>query len=106
MNDFQNLCPGCMQPLPNGAQVCPHCSRSIGEPQHAPLLPLMSRLSGRYIVGAGRFSSTDCAVYTGFDTALRVPVTINEFLPKNLAVRGEGENALSPRIGYDAMFET
>ncbi len=106
MNDFQNLCPGCMQPLPNGAQVCPHCSRSIGEPQHAPLLPLMSRLSGRYIVGAGRFSSTDCAVYTGFDTAIRVPVTINEFLPKNLAVRGEGENALSPRIGYDAMFET
>lgn len=94
-----------MQPLQNGAQVCPHCSRDINEPQHAPLLPLMSRLSGRYIVGAGRFSSTDCAVYIGFDTALCVPVTINEFLPRNLAVRGEGESALNRRIGYDAMFE-
>ena len=106
MNEFQNLCPGCMRPLPFGAETCPHCSKSIHDFQHAPLLPLWSTLSNRYLVGCGRLASTDCAVYSGYDTALRIPVTINEFLPKNLVVRGEGESKVKIRLGYDAMYQT
>lgn len=95
-----------MRPLPFGAGTCPHCSKSISEAQHSPLLPLWSKLSNRYLVGCGRLASTDCAVYAGYDTALSLPVTINEFLPKNLAVRGEGECAVMVRLGYDAMYQT
>lgn len=95
-----------MHPLLEGAQVCPHCSTSIHETQHSPLLPLMTVLSGRFLVGLGKLSSTDSAVYVGFDMALGVPVTINEFFPKNLVVRGEGESAVRVRMGYDVMFQT
>lgn len=106
MSEFGNLCPGCMHPLEETAQACPHCSRNVTDTQHAPLLPLKIKLSDRYIVGCGKLVSTDCAVYSGFDTETLRPVTINEFFPKNLAVRGEGERSVRVRIGYDAMYRT
>lgn len=95
-----------MHELPFGAEVCPNCSKNVREPQHAPLLQKRYVLGGRYLIGFCTGFSTDCVVYSGFDLQNNVPVSVYEFLPKNLIVRGEGEPSVSVRAGYGAMYES
>lgn len=104
MADFQNLCPGCMRPLPVGTTVCPHCSRNVDEAQTAPLLPKRFVLGGKYIIGLKTDIGSDCVTYAGFDTKRQLPVFICEFLPENLIIRNEGESELRIRVGYEEMY--
>lgn len=104
MAEYQNLCLGCMRPLPVGVQVCPNCSRNNNEIQPSPYLPKRSILCEKYLIGLVNESATDCVTYAGFDILRRHPVFICEFLPENLAVRNDGTNELHPRGGYEAMY--
>lgn len=104
MAEYQNLCLGCMRPLPVGTQVCPNCSRNNNEIQPSPYLPKRSVLCGKYLIGLVKETATDCVIYAAFDISRQRPVFVCEFLPENLAVRGEGTDELRPRAGYEAMF--
>lgn len=102
--DFQNLCLGCMHELPPGAEVCPNCSKNTREPQHSPLLEKRFILDERYLIGLCLSSSPDSVIYSGLDLKNGRRVSICEFLPKNLIVRGEGESRVRIRVGYDSMY--
>lgn len=102
--DFQNLCLGCMHELLPGAEVCSNCSKSIREPQHSPLLEKRYILDERYLIGLCLSSAPDSVIYSGLDLKSGRRVSICEFLPKNLIVRGEGESHVRIRVGYDAMY--
>ncbi len=93
-----------MHELPLGAEVCPNCSKSTREPQHAPLLAKRFVLDERYLIGLCLSSSPDSVVYSGLDLKSGRRVSICEFLPKNLIVRGEGESRVRIRVGYDPMY--
>lgn len=93
-----------MKPLPFGAEICPNCSKSVREPQHAPLLPKRYILDGRYLIGLCVGTSTDSVIYSGFDLQNERVVSVCEFLPQNLIARNEGETSVRIRVGYDAMY--
>lgn len=104
MAEYQNLCLGCMHPLPVGTQVCPNCSRNNNEVQPSPYLPKRSILCEKYLIGLVKETATDCVTYAAFDISRQCPVFVCEFLPENLAVRNDGTHELRPRVGYEAMF--
>ena len=102
--NLQNLCLGCMHELSPSAEVCPNCSRWVGEIQHAPLLPKKYVLEGRYFIGLSVDSSTDCVTYCALDLQSGRRVFVCELLPKNLIVRNEGETVINVRTGYEVMY--
>lgn len=89
MTNFSHLCARCMQPMEEGAAVCPLCGdiASATNPPHA--LPLGTVLSERYTVGRLLKDSGDSAVYAGYDTVLKAPITVREFFPQTLCERAE-----------------
>lgn len=78
-----------MQPMEEGAAVCPLCGdiASATNPPH--VLPLGTVLSERYMVGRLLKDSGDSAVYVGYDTVLKAPITVREFFPQTLCERAE-----------------
>ncbi len=78
-----------MQPMEEGAAVCPLCGdiASATNPPHA--LPLGTVLSERYTVGRLLKDSGDSAVYAGYDTVLKAPISVREFFPQTLCERAE-----------------
>lgn len=104
MAEYQNLCLGCMRPLPVGMQVCPNCSRNNDEIQPSLYLPKRSVLCGKYLIGLVKETASDCVTYAAFDIVIKKPVFICEFLPENLAIRDEISDNVRPRAGYEAMY--
>jgi flagellar basal body-associated protein FliL len=95
MAQAEKFCMGCMNPLPDGRDVCGICGYPA-DGENPPLyLPVESLLSDRYLVGRVLESDGDAAVYIGYDQVLKSPILIREFLPDTLCTRGEnGEIAV------------
>ncbi len=89
MTNYSHLCMRCMQPLEEGAAVCPLCGdiASATNPPHA--LPTGTLLSERYMVGRLLKDGGDAALYAGYDTVLKAPITVREFFPQTLCERAE-----------------
>jgi len=103
MANFSHLCMRCMQPLAEGETLCPRCGDDAAAANPAHALPLGTLLSERYMVGRLLKDSGDAATYVGYDTVLKAPITLREFLPQTLCEREESL-ALRPIMGCERAF--
>lgn len=103
MDFTDNLCMNCFQRLTEGS-VCSHCGFDNDSVTEMLYLPRKTVLFSRYIVGNIILRESDSVTYIGYDTDLRVPVTIREFLPKGIANRLEGNLDLHVRERFKKSF--
>ncbi len=89
MTPFSHLCMNCMNPLSEDTAglPCPVCGDRADEPNPPSFLQIGTVLSERYMVGRLQQAVGDAAVYAGFDTVLKAPITIREFWPQTLCDR-------------------
>lgn len=103
MANTDRLCMGCMRPLPEGEEICPGCGFAA-DTQNPPLyLQTGTILSDRYLVGRVLEAGGDAATYLGYDTVLKAPITIREFLPTTLCER-EVDGTLRVIAGCERPF--
>lgn len=81
------LCLGCLQPLPEGATTCPLCGFTAGTPNPAHCLPVRTLLADRYLVGKALEPAGDSLLYLGYDQGLHTAIMIREFYPDTLCGR-------------------
>ena len=89
MSISDNLCMGCMNPLPDGREECGICGYPVNGDNPALYLRVRTVLSDRYLVGRVLENSGDAAIYIGFDQVQKAPIIIREFLPDTLCEREE-----------------
>lgn len=85
----RSLCMGCMSPLNEGDAKCAHCGYPVGGVNPPEYMRVRTVLGGRYLVGRVLEVSGDSAVYMGLDRQDDTPVTVREFFPTTLALRGD-----------------
>lgn len=101
------LCPHCLQPLRGGySGDCPHCGRSLQNPNPEGALPLGAQLAGRYTVGAYLSADGDGLAYRGVLNAEKRFVLIKEYFPVTLCNGRSAEGALMPKEGKEVLFKT
>ena len=83
--------------------VCPYCSGTNSTPQEEHYLPLKTVVGGRYLVGKAQSGNSAGVVYNAFDLELKKPVTLHEFFPKGILLRGE-DNYCLVNVGKAADF--
>ncbi len=83
------LCMGCMNPLPEGNDVCSICGFSRDDQNPAGYLPVATVLQEHYIVGRRMSQGSDSVLYIGYDRLLKEPCFLQEFYPSNLCERGD-----------------
>ncbi len=98
----EKLCLRCMRKIGNNT-VCPYCSGTNSTPQEEHYLPLKTVVGGRYLVGKAQSGNSAGVVYNAFDLELKKPVTLHEFFPKGILLRGE-DNYCLVNVGKAADF--
>ena len=99
------LCPYCLQPLPDGAQSCPHCGKSFAGRNPGGTLPVGTVLAGRYTVGEMLSIDGEGILYRGAENLGRFRVTIKEYLPITLTAERTAETPLRPKTGSEVLFK-
>ena len=101
------LCPHCLQPLPGGyGGDCPHCGRSLENPNPEGALPLGTQLGGRYTVGGYISADGDGLCYRGVLNEEKKFVLIKEYFPVTLCNGRSADGALMPKEGREVLFKT
>ena len=100
------LCPYCLQPLPDGAQSCPHCGKSFAGRNPGGTLPVGTVLAGRYTVGEMRSLDGEGVLYSGVENLGAFRVTIKEYLPITLTAERTVGSVLRPKTGSEVLFKT
>ncbi len=97
------LCMGCMNPLPEGSDICGVCGYSAadGNPEHA--LAAGTVLQEHYIVGRLMSEGSDSLVYLGYDRQLKEPCFVQEFCPQGLCQR-QAAGELHPLGGCERIY--
>ena len=100
------LCPYGLQPLPDGAQSCPHCGKSFAGRNPGGTLPVGTVLAGRYTVGEMLSIDGEGILYRGAENLGRFRVTIKEYLPITLTAERTVGSVLRPKTGSEVLFKT
>lgn len=100
------LCLYCLQPLPDGAQSCPHCGKSFAGRNPGGTLPVGTVLAGRYTVGEMLSIDGEGILYRGAENLGRFRVTIKEYLPITLTAERTVGSVLRPKTGSEVLFKT
>ena len=100
------LCSYCLQPLPDGAQSCPHCGKSFAGRNPGGTLPVGTVLAGRYTVGEMLSIDGEGILYRGAENLGRFRVTIKEYLPITLTAERTVGSVLRPKTGSEVLFKT
>ncbi len=96
------ICPGCFRHKQGEIPVCPHCGYDASTATSPLLLPALTRLNQRYLIGRtlgkpGGFGVT----YLGFDLTLQVQVAVKEYCPRDLVGRDTSRRTLAPHSQED-----
>ncbi len=92
---MSKICFGCMKPIGDEEEKCPHCGFDQNSRQSLPFLPLGSSLQEeRYLIGKKLSSNNESTKYLAFDTKSETPVIVREFLPNGLCARSKENNKL------------
>lgn len=92
------LCPGCMHELTEevGTGSCPHCGFEPNEEERGQALPVMTILSGKYLVGKILESDETSITYLAYDINIEVKIQITEYFAPVLAKRGDDGRQVLP----------
>ncbi|MDD3192314.1 MAG: PASTA domain-containing protein [Oscillospiraceae bacterium] len=104
-NDLK-LCMGCMNPLPEGSEKCPHCGYQEGTPHSLTYLQPGTVLKERYLIGRVIEKNSEGATYISYDRSEDKKVLIREFMPDQIAERNESNQCIRPKTGYERQFKT
>ena len=89
IDQTEQVCYNCFQPLDGAAGPCPYCGFDPAEngARFPTALPMGTVLNGRYltgrVLGQGGFGIT----YLAYDTQLQAKVAVKEYMPSELAAR-------------------
>lgn len=97
------ICMGCMQPLEEVGQKCPHCGYPTGGVNPPEYLRVRTVLAGRYLVGRVLEIGGDSAIYIGYDQQEQSVITLREFFPSTLCVR-QADGSLTPALGKETVY--
>ncbi len=97
------LCMGCMNPLPDGVEICAVCGRPRNQQNPEGCLASASALQGHYIVGKVVDQGGDSILYLAYDRQLREPCFIQEYYPAALCQR-QPEGTVVPLGGCERPF--
>ncbi len=98
------LCMGCMNPLPQGSEVCAVCGydpATAKNPENA--LATATVLQEHYIVGRCMGEYSDHLLYLGYDRQLKEPCFIQEFYSSSISQR-DTIGGVQPLAGCERMF--
>ncbi len=84
-----NICMGCLNPLPEGDEVCRICGFSDSDQNPEKALKINSTLQDHYVVGRMICEGSDSMIYLGYDRVLKEPCFIHEYFPSTLCQRDE-----------------
>ncbi len=98
------ICLGCLNPLPDGDEVCRLCGFSADTKNPANALPIAAELQGHYVIGRLVHEGSDSLFYLGYDKTLKEPCFIQEYCPSTLCERAE-DGAISPLGGCENVYE-
>lgn len=87
IDELQNLCLGCMNPLPRSVNKCPNCGWIKGQTNDQNHLMPGSILAGKYLVGKTLGQGGFGITYLGWSTVQNCKVAIKEFFPDVSMVR-------------------
>lgn len=96
-----NICYGCMNPLEEGAEICPECGFRVGAPHLPSYLAPGVTLNDRYLVGKLKSYNGESANYIAFDTITESKVLIKEYMPDTLCTREKGSSVI--KVNPDSM---
>ena len=105
MRKETNLCMSCMGEL-NDHGTCPLCGLFDTESYISSYLAPKTFLAERYIAGKLIGYSGESALYIGYDTETGRKVTIREYMPDTLCVRGKDEEIVSVRSNKLPLYKT
>ena len=96
------VCPGCFRHKGGEVAVCPQCGYDASASRSPLLLPVLTRLNQRYLIGRtlgkpGGFGVT----YLGLDLTLQVKVAVKEYCPRDLVGRDTSRRTLAPHSQED-----
>ena len=100
------LCMGCMNPLPDRTDKCPHCGYQEGTPYSLTYLQPGTVLKERYLIGKVIEKNNEGATYISYDQTEDKKVLIREFMPEQIAERNESNQYIRPKTGYERQFKT
>lgn len=104
MVNMDSLCMGCMNDN-GGEEICPICGFSSVDKNDENYLPIRTRIKSRYVIGKMLSHDGEGATYIGWDKETDSVVTIREFFPIPLSVRGENGKVLI-KEGMDYQFNS
>jgi len=96
------ICPGCFRHKGGEVAICPQCGYDAAAPRSPLLLPALTRLNQRYLIGRtlGKPGGFGVA-YLGFDLTLQVQVAVKEYCPRDLVGRDTSRRTLAPHSQED-----
>lgn len=97
------LCMGCMNPLPEGDEVCRICGRAKDATNPEGCLPSAGVLHEHYIVGRVMSQGSDSILYLAYDRQVKDACFIQEFFPSTLCQRTE-DGMVAPLGGCENPF--
>lgn len=97
------ICLGCLNPLPDGDEICRICGFSADTKNPANALPIAAELQGHYAIGRLVHEGSDSLFYLGYDKTLKEPCFIQEYYPSTLCERAE-DGAISPLGGCENVY--
>lgn len=97
------ICLGCLNPLPDGDEVCRICGFSADAKNPAKALPIAAKLQEHYTVGRLVHEGSDSLFYLGYDETLKEPCFIQEYHPSTLCERAEN-GEISPLGGCENVY--
>ena len=104
-----SYCIYCMNSLPEGSSVCPHClkSQDYNCPPHHLLPGTRLSTNGRYVVGASIGNGGFAITYVAKDLLLGIKVAIKEFFPSGFVTRSHasGEKTVTAITNRSNFFE-
>lgn len=93
------MCPGCMHELTEeevSAGSCPHCGFAPAGEERGQALPVMTILSGKYLLGKLLETEETSITYLAYDINIEVKIQITEYFEPSLAKRGEDGRQVMP----------
>ena len=97
------ICLGCLNPLPDGDEVCRICGFTADTKNPATALPVAAKLQEHYVVGRLVHEGSDSLFYLGYDETLKEPCFIQEYYPSTLCERAEN-GEISPLGGCENVY--
>ena len=84
---MSRYCMSCMEKVPTGEEICPHCGAQTRIKAQTHLLRPGTMLDGRYLVGKALGQGGFGITYIGRDTLLDLRVAIKEYFPNGCSLR-------------------